>query len=267
MRAQSTVVAALVFFVLMAYADAAHAQRRGRPGLAGASAPHIIVELQGGWLETGRFLEQLVVVDLGLHDPLFVGERELTTNDAFVIGGSVGYWPWAQTGVHLGLNWARRELEFRDNTGTGSRILDEDDLADLSSWVLSLELVRLLVDRPWRVVPYATAGVSGVWWRLSDQDARDEIRRNDSGTRFRVGAVGGVGARYRASDRVGLRLEFAAFALGNPFDGRDSFTTTSGRILKLPNVYDSTVLPIDEPDVVSLFRITLGVTYLFPLRR
>lgn len=245
----------------------ADAQWRGGGRLDGPSDPRLVLELHGGWASTGRFLEQLVIAVPDYLAPVVIGERELRRENSFTAGGSVAYWPWALTGVQLGLAWASSDLRFYDDSGTDSHLLDQDGIGDLRSLILSLEVIRILVERPWRLRPYATAGVAGAWWRLTDEHDADEIVSNGDNTRFRIGATGAVGLMYRASERFSLRLEFETLVLHNPFDGREAFGTRAGQLLILLDGFDSTVLPIDEPDVVRMDRITLGVAYAIPIRR
>lgn len=212
------------------------------------------IEVFGGLANYGRFLEQYVVL-LDLDDDgvitddavIAFGQREVTAKTALALGLSVGGFFWDKTGVRLGFTWSPSEIEYRDDTGTDVEIFDQDDVADLSAYVLSLDLMRFLFDPRRRFAPYVAAGITGTWWSLDDDD--DEILSTDA-THFRWGGTTSIGLQYRATRNIGVRAEVATMALGNPFDGNDSFRTDSG-------------LTFDEPSTVRFTRITLALTYSF----
>lgn len=231
-------LAAAVSFAALLPADA-EAQR-----MRGARFPdaRFTLELFGGLADYGRFLEQYVlVVD-------FLGQREVTANTALALGGSVDAFIWDRTGVRLGFTWSPSDLEYRDDSGLDVEVLDEDEVADLSVYVLSLDLMRFLLDPARRFAPYAAAGITAAWWSLGDDDAGEIITTDD--THFRWGGTGSVGLQFRANRNIGLRAEVATMALGNPFDGNDAFVTDTG-------------LTFDEPSTVRFTRITLALTYSF----
>lgn len=200
------------------------------------------VEVFGGVADYGRFLEQYAMVGE------FLGERELRASTALALGLSVGAFAWEKTGVRLGFTWSPSELEFKDDTGIDVEVLDEDNLADLSAYVLSLDLMRFLFDPSRRFTPFASAGITATWWSLGDDDSGELISTDD--THFRWGGMGSIGAQYRVNRKFGVRGEIATMGLGNPFDGKNSFRTATG-------------LTFDEPSSVRLTRITLALTYSF----
>ena len=207
------------------------------------------IEVFGGLADYGRFLEQYAVIrDVDEFEVIAFGQREVTAKTALALGLSVGGFFWDKTGVRLGFTWSPSEIEYRDDTGTDSELFDEDDVADLSAYVLSLDLMRFLFDPRRRFAPYVAAGITGTWWSL-DEDDDDEILSTDA-THFRWGGTTSIGLQYRATRKIGLRAEVATMALGNPFDGNDSFRTDSG-------------LTFDEPSTVRFTRITLALTYSF----
>ncbi len=218
--------------------DDAAAQRRGQFPDA-----RFTVEVFGGVADYGRFLEQYAIVDD------FFGQRELTASTALALGVSVGAFAWEKTGVRLGFTWSPTELEFKDDSGIDVEVLDDDDLADLSAYVLSLDLMRFLLNPSRRFAPYASAGIAATWWSLGDDGGLDEILSGDD-THFRWGGMGSIGAQYRVNRNIGVRGEIATMGLGNPFDGNDAFRTATG-------------LTFDEPSSVRLTRITLALTYSF----
>lgn len=232
--------AAAVAVAVVAFTISAVTPARAQEEEARAVRPSLTVELYGGGAGFGRFVEQHVG-----PPPTF--QRELTAAEAFALGGSLGLWPWAKTSVRLAVTYAPTELEYRDDTGTGSKAGDQEHLADLSALVFSGEVMRFLVDSRRRLAPYATGGVAVVRWGLADQQRVDDISAVHE-RQTRLGALGGVGLQVRLGWALATRLELNSFALGNPFDGRDSYLTTTGTTF-------------DEPSTVWLTRITLGLTY------
>lgn len=201
-----------------------------------------------GFANYGRFLEQDAEAD-GL-----LGERELTARNAVALGATVEWYPWDRTGLRLGYTFSPTDLEYRDDSGTGSERLDRDGLADLNVHVLNVDVLRFLLDSRRRFSPYALAGVSGAWWSLGDEGAAGEIESNGDDTRFRLGGVGGIGFHYSVTPEIAARFEVATFGIGNPFDGEESFTTATGQTF-------------DEPSSARLTRVTLMITYSFLRRR
>lgn len=196
----------------------------------------------------GRFLEQRIDG----------GERELRIPLAFSAGGAVGVMPWRNTVVRLGFTWAGSGLEFEDDSGFDSVARDLDPLRGLFASTLSGEVMRFLYaqDRH-RLGPYVVGGVTGTFWTLGDLDEDDlgvVFPGGGDETLFRVGANAGIGLQVRATDQVVVRAEVNNFALGNPFDGRNSFLTIDGGTT------------LSEPDVVTMSRFTVGVTYQFDPR-
>lgn len=256
---RATKIATSVLLSVALFPTAGSAQRMERPRLT--------IEVFGGLGNYGRFLEQLIDgTPPGFFLTPDIRERELTAENSFAFGGSLGIWPWEKTGVRLAFTWSNTDLEYEDDTGIDSDALDLEDLADLSNKTLSLEVLRYLLAHHRRISPYAVAGVAATWWGLDDEEDRGEIQSNDGDTQFRWGGVGGIGLQIRARDRIGVRLEATTFGLGNPFDGDDSFTTRSGRTAQLSPTNPRLVLPIDEPGSVRFSRYTVALTYSMPRR-
>lgn len=224
-------------------------------------APRFTAELFGGLGTYGRFLEETVVLPTNAMT-VILAERELTGDNAFTLGGAIGMRVLDGTTVRLSFTWANTNLEYEDDSGLDVDTLDEDDLADLSNWILAVEVLKFAMDERHRLSPYATGGVVVTWWTLDDDDTTEIISQHD--TQFRFGGVGGLGLQYRATDRIGVRLEANIFALGNPFDGNDSYVTRA-TITGARDFPDDLgmVLKLDEPSTVRFSRFTIGVTYSF----
>ncbi|MFW6079784.1 MAG: outer membrane beta-barrel protein [Gemmatimonadota bacterium] len=237
--------------LLFATADAADAQRDRYRG----DTPGVTFELFGGGADFGRFLEQVAVAELDVIDDMAVigqrFERELTAETSFTFGGTIGVWPWEETGLRLGLTWAPTDLEFDDDTPLADDdFLDQDDLAELGVFTLSLDVLRYLIDpREHRVAPYANAGLVGTWWDLDTGEDIEGILANDDG-QYRWGGVGGVGLEVAIARSWSARAEVSTFALGNPFDDDDAYDTANPAFLTF-----------DEPNSVRMTRFTLGLTY------
>ncbi|HEX7117899.1 MAG TPA: hypothetical protein VF212_03880 [Longimicrobiales bacterium] len=217
------------------------AQRGRRSDDADYPDARYTVEIFGGLADYGRFLEQFAG-DFGLSE-----QREVTASTALALGASVGMFPWEKTGVRLAFTWSPTDLEFQDDSGLDIDALDEDDIADLTASVLSLDVIRFLLDPSERFTPYASGGITATWWSLDDENG--EILSEDD-TQFRWGGYGAIGLQYRATRKFGVRLEVATMGLGNPFDGKDSYRTATG-------------ITFDEPSTVRLTRIALALTYSF----
>lgn len=259
----STTAAAIAIALGLAPGDADAQWKRGRNGDDGR--PKYTAEIYAGFANFGRFLEQHALIE-GAFDLAFLGQRELTADNAFALGGSIGIWPLEKTSVRLGYTWAKSEFKYEDDTGLDFDILDRDDLADINVHVFSLELLQYFLPLTRRLNAYVLAGINGAFWVLGDETriiiiADDDVLfRSDlpngvaGDNQFRWGASAGLGLQYRINERFSVRLEADGFALGNPFDGDDSFVPATG-------------LTFDEPDRVTMGRYTLGLTYSFPRRR
>lgn len=99
---KAMVVSAATLFTLLIAPD------RGRAQGKWDFRPRVTLEAYGGVSTFGRFLEQ------EFDD----GERELTASSALAVGGSIGIWPWAKTGVRAAFTVSPTEFEFEDDTGT-----------------------------------------------------------------------------------------------------------------------------------------------------
>lgn len=100
--------------------------------------PSWTVEAYAGLADHGRFLLQTVAVedflfpDVG-EEVVFLGQRALTAKNSFSFGGAAGFTVLPRTTIRLGFNRAASDLEYEDDTGTGSSRFDADDIGDLSS--------------------------------------------------------------------------------------------------------------------------------------
>src|SRR5690606_24041485 len=166
-----------------------------------AGFPNWSITLYGGLANQGRFLLQSVDFE---NDP--TEQRELRADDAFTWGGAIGAQILSRTRVRLAFTRTSTELDYRDDSGTGSGQLDIDDVAGLSSNVLSLEALRFLL--PERTfTPYGGLGFAVNWWNLDPGEGTPLIVAADGDdTQFRLAGSAVLGVQYRISARWAARL-------------------------------------------------------------
>jgi hypothetical protein len=208
--------------------------------------PRWNVDLHAGIGNYGRFL-----LDTPFEDLDDLRERELRGRGNVTVGGGIGGTPLPRLGFRLGVNHTWSTLEFRDDTGIGSSLLDDDDLADLRQWIVSAELIRYLLVESATVSPYASGGFLASWWKLDAEEIDVATPNGDS--HFRWGATGTIGVQFRLSRDWRARVEAATASIGNPFTGNESFIILGGH-------------PIDEPGRVSKrdFRLALQYSWGVP---
>lgn len=244
--------------VLFALPGAAHGQRdTERPRYRWLGMHDVTLQAYVGVSDHGRFLLQALdfdLVDFGLEG--ITPQRKLTAERAFSWGLAVGARVLPRTHARLAFNWTRPDLEFEDDTGLDLDLFDNDDIGELTSTTLALELIRYILPEWRRFNVYAGAGILVTWWNLDDREfsliVDDTIIRggivamDDDQTRFGGSAV--LGLQYRASRRLALRLEAATYAPGNPFSGNDSYVPVTG-------------FTIDEPSHVRQTNVRLAIAY------
>ncbi len=208
--------------------------------------PNWQAQLHGGVSDFGRFLLQDVAVLNGNGDNLQL-QRELNAENSFAFGGAFGGTFLPRTGFRLSASYTTTDLEYNDDTGIDSHLLDTGEVGDLGNFVLGFELMRYLLLEKAKLTPYGSGGLLLSWWSLDDQ-ATGELVGED--TQFRLGAMGSLGLQYRMTSAFAMRLEAVTATIGNPFTGRDSFVPTTG-------------FTIDEPARVRRTDYRLGLVYTF----
>ena len=232
-----TLVSLFAFFALAASPEV---QAQSSP-----SGPiQFSVELNGGAAFYGHFLEQRVGESAG-----GISERELTAQTGLSLGAALGVRLFDKNVVRLSVDYLPSQLEYQDDTGTGSDALDSGPLGDLRLFATSLEIERTFTQ--WgRLAPYASVGLSGGWWNLAEETER--IRSGtDQQTLFRWGGTSGLGVRVSLTPSFSLNLEANALSLGNPFDGAKAFRAASASA------------SFEEPTSVRVLRLRGGLRYLF----
>lgn len=230
---RSWLVPSMVLVVSAATAAPGRAQQPVRP-------LEITIAAHGGGAIFTEFLEQRVQ-----GDEVLDGERELVAKSSPLIGGSISFSRWEMSEVRLGVDWTGTEIEYRDDSAVESDALDEEGLADLHLVVAQLAVIRHLMPRDARVSPYLSLGVNVAVWAL-DEEPGGAVGATEE-TQVRFGATTGIGARFAASPRMGLRIEIDRATVGNPFDGDSAYRVAGDTF--------------DEPSTVGILRLVGGLSY------
>lgn len=233
--------------LMLALATPADAQRH-RVVTGSHHGTKYSLEVFGGGVDFGAFLEEEVAPAVAGVTP--AQERELVADRTWVVGGALSVQPWQKAAIRAGVAWAPSQFQYRDDSGTGADALDTDDLGDVDLLLLDLSVLYNVLDPGGTFVPYAIAGVSMGRWNAGTEAGSGGsglLLGDGDASHWRLGGVGGAGLDIAATDRVGLRLEFATFAVGNPFDGDDAF------------VVGGDARKVDEPSITRVSRLTAGV--------
>lgn len=241
-----TLIAALALLAVVPVS--AHAQRhdhdeRDRHSFAFSRWS---IDGRGGLANFGRFLLE----DVFNQNGAFLGHRELSASNSFVYGGGVAATILSRTALRLGFTRTSADLEYEDDSGRNSSALDLDDIGDISSNIITLEVIRYVLSDRAKVRPYGGAGIATAWWNLSEDDQNLVVSGTGNNTLFKWGANALLGVQFRPSRRVSIQLEANTMTLGNPFTGNKSYLTTTGIV-------------IDEPSRVRQTNYTLGIAYTF----
>lgn len=198
----------------------------------------------GGASYIGRFVEQ------GFDS----GQRELKGKKLSngVGGVAVGAVAGRNAG-QVAVFFLPTTLRWRDDTGTGSDALDEDDVIDIDAYVVSGEFVRYLASaEEHTVVPYTMTGVTATYWKLDDTSGpiRGAGSDGDDDALFKFGVTAGFGAQIQPGGPWSVKIGVVTSKLGNPFSGKDSFQPVDGQTF-------------DEPGTVTAVGGFAGLTYTF----
>jgi hypothetical protein len=254
MRIMKWIAGGSLCLALFAPGHEAAAQNREQRNLLARlfNVPRWQADVHAGIGNYGRFLLQQPVLLLDVDDldefngfTGFEPERELRGSGVFTIGAGLGGMFLPRTGFRLGVSRAWSNLDWRDDTGDGSDILDADDVGDLAQTILSAEIMRFLLVETARISPFGSAGLLATWWNLNDAP---DFMGDDN--HFRWGATASLGIQFLLSRNFLLRLDANTSSIGNPFTGRNSYAAHIGHT-------------IDEPGRVRKtdFRLALGYTW------
>jgi hypothetical protein len=151
-------------------------------------------------------------------------------------------------GVRTSYTFSRSDFRYSDDTGDGSRELDQDHLDELSSHFIAVEILTYMLPADARFTPYGGAGVVGGWY-VVDENAQ-HIQSRDERRLFRTGAIGTLGLQASVGGSIAIRVEAVSSNVRNPFAGGVSFRPTGGTSL-------------DEPRRVSKTDYRIAFVYRF----
>ena len=194
--------------------------------------------LHGGTNNHGRLLLQRVGA---------AGERALRGDGGYHVGAGAGVDILLRTGLRLDYAYGTSDLMFETDNGDGSTNLDINDVAELKTHTLSIELIRYMLPAISTVSPYAVVGLTGVWYSLGEDDV-DFGGTADS--QFRTGASAALGLKVKLSSKFDVRFEANSASIRSPFAGNESFIVGGGAT-------------IDEPTRVNKRDIRMEVVYNF----
>jgi hypothetical protein len=196
------------------------------------------VYLNGGYTTNGDFLMQRTAG----------GERVLTSENSWNVGGGVGVDLLTKTGLRLGYTYSSGDLSFLTDMGDGSEAFDVRKFTTLTTHVVDVEILNYMTPARSSIAPYAAIGLSGAWFSADDNSAL--VLKSGGSTQFRWGAQASFGEQFHLGDGLYTQLEASSHSLGNPFSGQNSFTATGGTT-------------IDEPSRVNKTDYRLAFVYRF----
>ncbi len=176
------------------------------------------------------------------------GERALRGDSHFGWGLAAGYDISDKLGVRLGWTYTNTNMQFKDYSGTGSDLLDSEDLGKLKSNVAALDIVHYFVGSRSLIAPYAGAGVAGVWSALGPEGP--QLITPGGSQQFHMGINANVGVQIRIIPQTFGRIEWNTMGTRNPFTGNRSYKSTVGDTF-------------DEPSRINKTEWRLAATYYF----
>ena len=219
-----------------------HAQDFVHDVLRALFGPNWNLFAQGGVTTSERFLLQQAV---NAAD----GQRALQSATGWDVGGGAGVDILLRTGFRISYTYASSKLNFRTNNGNGSKALNIDDVGQLKSQTLALEIIRYMLPSRAAFTPYGTLGIHGTWWLLDEKSPL--VTGIGAATPFSVSPLFAFGVQFKASHRFSGRLEATLSGGHNPFTGGKSFRSLAGGQL------------IDEPPSVNRTDFRLAGVYHF----
>jgi opacity protein-like surface antigen len=190
----------------------------------------------------GRFILQRAAVPGG-----GTAERVLRAQNGYAVGFGAGVDILLRAGVRLGYTYGTSDFVFRTDAGDGSEILDVDELSELTSHTLSIELLRYMLPSTATITPYASAGFVANWYSVEEGSV---LIANGDNSQFRTGALAGLGLKVEFNDHFDLRIEGLSASVRNPFTGRDSYHIPTGAT-------------VDEPTRVTKTTFRAAAVYNF----
>jgi len=176
------------------------------------------------------------------------GERALRGDSHFGWGLAAGYDITDKLGLRLGWTYTNTNMQFKDYSGTGSDLLDSDDLGKLKSNIAALDVVHYFVGSRSLIAPYAGAGVAGVWSALGPEGP--QLITPGRSQQFHLGINANVGVQIRIIPQTFGRIEWNTMGTRNPFTGNRSYKSTIGDTF-------------DEPSRINKTEWRFAATYYF----
>jgi outer membrane protein W len=176
------------------------------------------------------------------------GERALRGDRHFSWGLSTGFDVTDKLGLRLGWTYTNTNMKFKDYSGTGSELLDSDDLGKLKSNIAALDVVHYFVGSRSLIAPYAGAGLAGVWSSLGPEGPA--LITPGGSQQFHMGINANVGVQVRVIPQLFGRVEWNTMGTRNPFNGNRSYKTSVGDTF-------------DEPSRVSKTEWRFAAAYYF----
>ena len=176
------------------------------------------------------------------------GERSLRGERSVGWGLAAGFDITDQLGLRLGWTYTNSNMKFKDFSGSGSELLDSDDLGKLKSNIAALDVVHYFVGSRSLIAPYAGAGVSGAWSSLGPEGP--ELVTPGGSQQFHLGINANVGVQVRLIPQLFGRVEWNSMGARNPFNGNRSYKASTGDTF-------------DEPSRVSKTEWRFAAAYYF----
>ena len=176
------------------------------------------------------------------------GERALRGDSHLGWGLAAGYDITDKLGVRLGWTYTNSNMQFKDYSGSGSDLLDSDDLGKLKSNIAALDVVHYFVGSRSLIAPYAGAGVAGVWSALGPEGP--QLITPGGSQQFLLGINANVGVQVRIIPQWFGRVEWNTMGTRNPFTGNRSYKSTVGDTF-------------DEPSRINKTEWRFAATYYF----
>lgn len=176
------------------------------------------------------------------------GERALQGGRNLGYGLAAGFDITDKLGVRLGWTYTNTGMQFKDYSGTGSELLESNDLGNLKSNVAALDIVHYFVGSRSLIAPYAGAGIAGVWSALGPQG--EALVTPGGSQQFHFGINASIGVQARIIPELFGRAEWNTMGTTNPFNGNRSYKTTSGDTF-------------DEPARLNKTEWRFGAVYYF----
>jgi hypothetical protein len=218
-----------------------HPQNFVHDVLGALLGPNLNLFAHGGVTTSERFLLQQVATPVA-------GERAAQSATGWDVGGGVGVDILLRLGFRASYTYTSSQLNFRTNNGDGSGALNVDNVGQLKSQTVAVEMIRYMLPPRAAITPYGTLGIQGTWWTLDEKSPL--VTGLGAATPFSVSPLFSFGVQFKATSKISGRLEATLSGGHNPFTGNRSFRSTTGQT-------------IDEPPSVNRTAFRVAGVYNF----